>query len=138
MVFHVFILIFLFRSNGKSNIWIRTIIVKVMGIISKMPFWKLLDISFKFLNNYEARWQQHLKDTLQLKTLRTWINVRINSFLDKYDKTKMGEGALEIISCPKGRTCSLKNIAQNIVIVFALVFCSEKILAFKFHLVLIE
>ena len=137
MVFHVFIFIFLFRSNGKSNIWIRTIIVTVMGIISKMPFWKLLDISFKFLNNYEASWQRHLKDTLQLKTLRTWINVRINFFFDKY-KTKMDEGALEIISCPKSRTCSLKNIAQNIVIIFALVFCSEKILAFQFHLVLIE
>ena len=27
-----------------------------------------------FLNNYEALWQQHLKDTLQLKILRTWMS----------------------------------------------------------------
>ena len=27
-----------------------------------------------FLNNYEALWQQHLRDTLQLKILRTWMS----------------------------------------------------------------
>ena len=31
-----------------------------------------------FLNNYEAPWQRHLKDTLQLKILRTWIHVGVN------------------------------------------------------------
>ena len=52
----------------------------------------------------------HLKDTLQLKILQTWINIYVKSFLDKYYGTKMGEDALEIISCTKIRACSLKSI----------------------------
>ena len=40
--------------------------------------------------------------TLQLKILRTWINVRANSFLGtKYYETIMGEGAWEVISGQK-------------------------------------
>ena len=54
-----------------------------------------------------------MKDTSQLKILQTWINIRINSFLDKYDETKMNEGALEIISRIKIWACSLKNIAPS-------------------------
>ena len=30
-----------------------------------------------FLNNYKPPWQQHLKDTLQLKILWMWINVSV-------------------------------------------------------------
>ena len=30
-----------------------------------------------FLNNYKAPWQRHLKDTLLLKTLWTWINIGV-------------------------------------------------------------
>ena len=33
-------------------------------------------------------WQWHLKDTLQLKILQTWINIYINSFLDKYHEQR--------------------------------------------------
>ena len=66
-----------------------------------------------FLNNYEAHWQRHLKDNLQLKILWTWINILANSFFGKYHEIKMGEDALEIISCTKIRACSLKNIAQG-------------------------
>ena len=36
MVFRAFVFI-LFRSNGKTNTWLRTILVTVMVIISKMP-----------------------------------------------------------------------------------------------------
>ena len=50
---------------------------------------------------------------LQLEILRTWINIGINSILDKYNETKMGEGALEIMSCTKIQACSLKNIASR-------------------------
>ena len=45
MEFHVFIFIFLFKSNGKKNTWMRTIFVTVIVINLKVPFWKLLNIS---------------------------------------------------------------------------------------------
>ena len=77
-----------------------------------VSFWILLDIScFKVRNNYKAHWQRHLKGILQLKILRTWINIRVTCFLGKYYETKLGECALEIISCTKIRACSLKNVA---------------------------
>ena len=87
------------------------IFVTVIACISKVLFRKLLDIScFK---SYEAHWQQHLKDTLQLKILRTWIDIHVNFFLGKYHEVKMGEGALEIISCTKIWACSLKDFAPR-------------------------
>ena len=82
-------------------------------------FWKchsesyLISAVFKALNNCEAHWQRRLKDLLQLKILRAWNTMHINSFLEKYDETKMGEGALKIISCTKIRSCYLKNIAPR-------------------------
>ena len=36
--------------------------------------------------------------------------MHVNSFLDKYYETKMGEDALKIIGCTKIRTFSLKII----------------------------
>ena len=39
-----FLIFCLLRSNGKKNTWMRTIFVMVMVIISKVQFWKLLDI----------------------------------------------------------------------------------------------
>ena len=105
---------FLFRSNSKKNTRMRSTFVTVMVLFQKRHFGGyLISAIFKILNNCEAHWQQHLKDTLQLKILQTWINMRINSFLDKYDETKMNEGALEIISRIKIWACSLKNIAPS-------------------------
>ena len=73
----------------------------------------LISAVFKIPNNYEAHWQRHLKDTLQLKILRTWTNIHVNSLLNKNHETEMGYGALEIISCTKIRACSLKNMAPR-------------------------
>ena len=120
-MFSFFIFIFLFRSNGKKEHLVRTISVRVMIIISEVPFWSTF--SKFFLNNYEGHWQQHLKDTLQLKILRTWINIHINFFLGKYLEMKMGEGALEIISCTKIRACSLKNIAPEHFTYYYILLC---------------
>ena len=36
---------FLFRSNNKKNNWVRNFFVIMIVIISKVSFWKLLDIS---------------------------------------------------------------------------------------------
>ena len=52
-------------------------------------------------NDYEAHSRRHLKDALQLKILWTRINIYADSFLDKYHEMKMGEDAVEIISCTK-------------------------------------
>ena len=117
-------LFLLFRSNGKNNTWMRTIFVMVMVIISKVPFWNLLDISC-FQSSHQ------LWDTLQWKIL---LNIRVNSFLDKSHETKMGEDALDIISCAKIRSCSLRNIVPRHFTYYYILFFSETNLVFKFNL----
>ena len=104
MVFWVFIFYFLFRSNDKKEHldenhfrhgygnYFKSAVLKVT--------WFQLCSTF-FLNNYEAHWQRHLGDILQLKILRTLINIQANSFLGKYHEMKMGEDAMEIFSCTK-------------------------------------
>ena len=89
---------FFVRSNNKKEHldendfrhcygnYFRSVILKVT--------WFQLCSKF-FLNNYEAHWQRYLKDTLQLKISRTWININTNSFLGKYHEMKMGESASE-------------------------------------------
>ena len=51
------------------------------NIFSKVSFRKyLVTAMFKVLSqNYEAPWQRHLKNTLQLKILRTWTNIGVES-----------------------------------------------------------
>ena len=49
-------------------------------------------------NIYRAHLKRHFKDTLQLKILRKWINIRANSSLGEYHETKMGERAQKTIS----------------------------------------
>ena len=56
---------------------------------------------FKVLSQH-LRGTLTLKDTLQLKILRQWINIRASSSLVnimKNKKKKMGEGAQKAISC---------------------------------------
>ena len=138
MTFCVFIFIFLFRGNEKKNTWTRTILVPVMVIIYKCYSEIYLIVAvFKVLNNYKVYWQQHLKDILQLKTLRTWINISINSFLDKYDEPKMDEVAMEIISCTEIPACSLKNNTPRY-FTYCCILLSETNLVFNFNLVSIE
>ena len=78
-----------FRTAVKKNTWMRVISVKydsyqlwVSGeelvIILKVLFWKLRDISYvqKSFSTITKQQQRHLKDTLQFKILRTWINTK--------------------------------------------------------------
>ena len=125
MVF-CFIFYFLFKSNGKKEHldennsrhgygnYFKSAALKVS--------WFQLCSTF-FLNNYETHWQRHLKDISQLKILPTWINIQANSFLGKYHEMKMGEGAMEIISCTKIRAYSLKNIAPGHFTYYRIVLC---------------
>ena len=69
-----------------------------------------------------------------MKILRAWINIRINSFLDKYDETKMGEVPWKLLVAQKIRACSLKNTAPRHLFIIALFFFSET----NFNLVLTE
>ena len=130
LFFYLFIY-FCLEATIKRNTWMRTISVTVMVIISKVLFWKLLDINYVqlysnfFLNNYEAHWQPHFKDTLQMKILRTWINIHANSFLGKYQEIIMDEHALGIINCTKIRVFSLKSIAPGHFTYYC-IFCVSK------------
>ena len=81
-------LFFCLGPNVRKNTWMKTASVTVLVIFSKVLFWKLLDHRL-FLNNYEAYWQQDLRDTLQLKILWKWINIRANHFLVKHMKQKL-------------------------------------------------
>ena len=97
-------LFLLFRSNSKKKIWMRTSFVTVMVIILKVPFWKLLDIGY--FQSSQQLWgtltkQGHLQDTLQLKILRTRINIRVNSFLDKYHEAKMAKMPWKLLVAQK-------------------------------------
>ena len=129
-LFYLFIYFFCLEATIKRNTWIRTISVTVMVIISKVLFWKLLDInnvqlySNIFLNNYKAHWQGYFKDTLQI--LRTWINIHANSFLGKYHEMIMDENPLEIISWTKIRACSLKSIAPGHFTYYCILCFSKK------------
>ena len=43
----------------------------------------------------------HLKDTLQLKILQTWINIYVNSFLDKYMERKWAKMSWKLLVAQK-------------------------------------
>ena len=107
--------IFLFRSNVKKeyldeNDFCHGYVNYFKSAVLKVTWFQLC--SKFFLNNYEAHWEQHLKDTLQLKILQTWINIHTNYFIKNHEM-KMGEDTSEIISCTKIQASSLKNIAQG-------------------------
>ena len=119
-------LFFLLRSNGKKNTWMRTIFVTVRKLFQKCHsenyLISVVSTWFKFLNNYEARWQRHLKDTLQLQILWIWIKIRVNSLLGKHYETKMGDDTMEIISCIK--ICSSLFSEEHCTKIFHVLYCS--------------
>ena len=66
---------YLFRNNYKRDQVDKTDFRRCCGNFFRMFYskstWSLYSKFFR--NNYDAPWQQHLKDTLWLKLLRTWI-----------------------------------------------------------------
>ena len=86
------------------------------GNYFKNAILKVIDISCfqsspQLQGTLTTAFERHL--TVENFTDMDQLNIRVDSLLDKYDETKMGEGALEIISCTKIRACSLKNIASR-------------------------
>ena len=69
-----FVFSFLFfglEPTVRKSTWMRTTSVALMVVFLKI-FSKL------FLTNCKLYWQQHLRDILQLKVLRKWINICAN------------------------------------------------------------
>ena len=74
---------------------------------------------------------RQLRDTLQLKFLRTWINIRPSSSLVKHHETKIDEeGDWKMISFTKIQVYTLNNIPPKQKMTFHLLFyasfCPEK------------
>ena len=64
--------------------WVRTTSVTVIVIFSKVPFWKFLGHSYtqySFSTSTKQIVSSILKDVLELKILRIWINIRTNLFI---------------------------------------------------------
>ena len=80
MVFRVFIFIFCLETALRESNWMRKNSVAVMVIF----FRKCHSGNTKFfVEDYETPWKRHLKDTLQLKIFRTWINKGVEPALHK-------------------------------------------------------
>ena len=80
IVFRVFIFITLFRNAIREQLdendfrrCYSIFFPKVSFLDSLIITWLQLCSEF-FINNYEVPWQQHLKDTLRLKILWTWMS----------------------------------------------------------------
>ena len=137
MVFRVFIFILLFWTNCRKEHLDENDFHQGYGnyfesASLKVTWYQLFSKSF--LNNYATHWQRHLKDTLQLKILRTGINIFANSLLGKYHEMKVGQSTGKIIIYTKIWACSLKNIS----LITGFLFFPKKKLVFKFNLMLIE
>ena len=67
------VLIFYLETPVRENKWVRTTsVVVIVNFFFKSVMTKKLNDSY-----YDATWQTHLKDTLRLKILRTWINIGV-------------------------------------------------------------
>ena len=73
LCFHFY---FVFRSNGIREQLYHKDFCWCYGENHFASTWSQLCSMFS-LNNYKTPWQCHIKDTLQLKILPTWINVGV-------------------------------------------------------------
>ena len=106
---------FLFRTNSKREQLHKNDFGYYYVNFFKRAILKVLDHRHvqSFFSKFTRHCQRHLRDTLQLKVLRTWINIDGNSFSSKYFETKVDESVWKIISRKKIRAYSSKNIAPR-------------------------
>ena len=123
MVFRVFIFIFILfyfifclEPTVRNNTWMRASSITVMVIFSKVPFCKFLDHSC--VQSFFSR--RHLRDTLQLKIFRKWVNIRFNTFLVKHHGTKINKSARKTTSCTKIQAFTSKKITSKQNMIFHL------------------
>ena len=99
------VIIFLFRTNGKKGYLDENDFHTVIVVFPKVSFWKLLDLSY--VQSCLSTIMRHIdtsimKDTLQLKILRTRIKIRSNSFIKTWvnmmkRKPRKMHGKLQIV-----------------------------------------
>ena len=85
MVFCFFILFICLEPTVRKCIWMRKISVTVMVI-----FWKCHPENYYVRSSFSTIMRHIcnsiLKDNPQLKILRTWINICVNSFIKTWEK----------------------------------------------------
>ena len=106
---------FCLEPTVRKDAWMRTTSVTVMAFFSKVAFWKLFDHSYvqsSFPVNTRHIENSILKDTLQLKTFRKWINLRATPFIKTLVNMKKNrkDSASRKISCTEIQVCTSKNI----------------------------
>ena len=109
-------LFFLFRirCNGKKNTWMRMNFVTVMVIISEMPFWKLLDISYfqssqQLRNALTKAFERHLT----VEDFTDMDQHKCQFFLGQISWNENGQRCLGIIRCIKVRACYILLFLWN-------------------------
>ena len=127
-----------FRSNGKKNPCMRTIFVTVMVITSKIPFWKLLNISCKFstITRYidngiwktPCSWKFYRRGSTYVLIL-SCINMM---------KRKWAKVPWKLLAAQTSNTVLWRTLHQDILLIIVYFFFFETNLVFKFNLVLIE
>ena len=141
-----FIFIFLFRTNLREYIWMRTTSAIVMVIFSKVSSWKLLDHSYvrsSFSTIIRHIDNTILKETPQLKILRTWINISFIVLSLRLGKASWNENqrcCLKSYKLHKNPSLHFEHNCTKIDLilpVFIWLFFSQTNLVFKFNLELI-
>ena len=75
------------------------------------------------------------KTTLQLKSSRTWINIRVNSFSGKIMKQKWAKVPWKLLIAQKSKPVLWGILHQGISLIIVFFFFSEASLVFNFSLV---
>ena len=106
-----------FRSSGKKGhlekYYFRYCYGNFCGILNVI--WSHLYSKFLF-DNYEARWQEHFEQALQMKILWIWINTYANSFTKTWVNTmkqKSAKASAKLSLAQKIRVCTSKSIAPK-------------------------
>ena len=131
----LFLFFFLFRCNGKKKTWMRT-----MVIISNVPFWKLLDISY--FQSYQ-KVQSTLTTTFERHHsvedfIRTWVNIRVYFSWVHVMKPKWVKVPWKLLVVQKSEPVLWRTLHQDISLIIVFFFFTETNLVFKFNLVLME
>ena len=119
MVFRVFIVIFLFRTNGKIGDLNENDFLQGYGIFFESGILKVTwsQLSSKSLSTITRHIDNSiLKDTLQFYILRTWINMCAKSFIKtsvNVTETIIDECAWKKTSYSKIPACTWKNIGPK-------------------------
>ena len=107
MVFVFSFLFFCLEPTLVKGTWMRATSSTLMLIFLKVLFWKLLDHNYiqSFFSTIVRDIDNSiLKDTLQLKNLRTWVKIHANSFIKtwrKHHEMKINESALKMVTLKK-------------------------------------